>query len=127
MTLPLPLVLTALVAGMVTKARSLRKVEERTAQITSKHGSWMGLTRRIADNTFGKILPRLGRADLMDSLHRLIKAEHRRGNLKATWLPVGTVAIDGKNVATLRLPPPVRKRSTSTGMERSTKIACLSR
>jgi len=35
-------------------------------------------------------------------LHRLIKAEHRCGNLKPTYLPVGTVAIDGKNVATLR-------------------------
>jgi len=100
--LPLPTVLTALVVGMVTKARSLRTVEERTAQIAGKHGSWMGLKRRIADNTFGKILPRLCRADLMASLHRLIKAEHRRGNLKATWLPVRTVAIDGKNVATLR-------------------------
>jgi len=34
-------------------------------------------------------------------LHRLIKAEHRRGNLKPTQLPLGTIAIDGKNVATL--------------------------
>jgi hypothetical protein len=31
-------------------------------------------------------------------LHTLVKAEQRRGNLP-TVLPVGTVAIDGKNVA----------------------------
>ncbi|MBW6496605.1 MAG: ISAs1 family transposase, partial [Burkholderiaceae bacterium] len=31
----------------------------------------------------------------------LVKAEQRRGNLTSTVLPVGTVAIDGKNVATL--------------------------
>ena len=34
--------------------------------------------------------------DLMSCLHRLVKAEHRRGNLEATRLPWGA-----KNVATL--------------------------
>ena len=99
---PLPVILTALVTAMVTMARSLRKVEERTGQIAKKCVKWMGLKQRIADNTFGKVLPRLRFGDLVACLHRLVKAEHRRGNLKATRLPVGTVAIDGKNVATLR-------------------------
>ena len=99
---PLPVMLTALVAAMVTMARSLRKVEERTGQIAKKCGEWLGVTCRIADNTFGKVLWRLGFADLMACLHRLVKAEHRRGNLKPTRLPFGAVAIDGKNVATLR-------------------------
>jgi predicted transposase YbfD/YdcC len=100
--IPLPTLLTALVTAMVTQARSLRVVEQRTAQMVHKLGTWMGLTRRIADNTFGKVLPRLRLSDLIACLHRLVKAEHRRGTLKATWLSVGTVAIDGKNVATLR-------------------------
>lgn len=99
---PLPVILTALVTAMVTMGRSLRKVEERTGQIAKKCIKWMGIKKRIADNTFGKVLPRLRFGDLMACLHRLVKAEHRRGNLKATRLPVGTVAIDGKNVATLR-------------------------
>jgi predicted transposase YbfD/YdcC len=101
-TYPLPVILTVLVTGIVTMARSLRKLEERTVQIIHKCGHWMGLARRIADNTFGKLLPRLRIANLVACLHRLVKAEHRRGNLKPTRLPVGTVAIDGKNVATLR-------------------------
>jgi predicted transposase YbfD/YdcC len=99
---PLPVLLTALIAAMVTMARSLRKVEERTGQMAKKCGEWMGVTKRIADNTFGNVLSRLRLVALVACLHRLVKAEHRRGNLKATYLPVGTVAIDGKNVATLR-------------------------
>ena len=99
--LPLPTLLTALVAAMVTRARSLRMVEQRTAQMARKLGRWLGVKRRIADNTFGKVLGRLRLADLVACLHRLVKAEHRRGNLTPTRLPMGTIAIDGKNVATL--------------------------
>ena len=100
--LGLPTLLTALVAAMVTKARSLRTVEQRTAQIALKMGSWLGVNRRVADNTFGKVIPRLRFSQLVSCLHRMIKAEHRRGTLKPSHLAVGAVAIDGKNVATLR-------------------------
>jgi hypothetical protein len=92
---PLPTMLTALVVSMATMARSLRAVEQRTGQMAHKRGRWMGIERRIADNTFGKVLPRLSHGALMPCLHRLVKAEHRRGNLKPTRLKRGTVAIDG--------------------------------
>lgn len=98
---PLKLMLTALVVGMVTLSRSLRDVESRTLQIANNPDANLGITTKIADNTFGKVLPRVDHGDLVACLHRMIKAEHRRGNLKPTVLPVGTVAIDGKNVATL--------------------------
>lgn len=101
-TYSLPLVLTALVVGMATSARSLRNVEERTKQVAKKHGEWMGIKKRIADNTFGDILPWLVVSELVACLQTGVKAEARRGNLKPTVLPVGTIAIDGKNVATLR-------------------------
>ena len=80
---PLRVVRCALVAAMTTRARSLRRVEERTGQIVAKHGSWIGIKRRIADNTFGKILPRLEPVQVCAALHRQVKAEHRRGNLTA--------------------------------------------
>lgn len=99
---PLRVVLTALVAAMTTRARSLRRVEERTAQIVAMHGTWLGIKGRIADNTFGKILPRLEPMQLCTALHRQVKAEHRRGNLSPNRLPIGSAAIDGKNIATLR-------------------------
>jgi predicted transposase YbfD/YdcC len=95
-------ILTALIAGMTTLARSLRKVEERTEQMAQDGSGSLGIQQRIADNTFGKILARLEVSDLMNRLHAQVKAEHRRGNLKPTVLKMGTVAIDGKNVATLR-------------------------
>jgi hypothetical protein len=98
----MPTVLTALVTGMVTNSRSLRSVEQRTAEIARKHGAWHGLRKRIGDNTLGRILKRLQQAAVLACLHRLIKAEQRRGNLKPTVLPIATVAIDGKNVGTLR-------------------------
>jgi len=97
-----PLRLTALTAAMVTMARSLRHVEQRTGQISEKHGDWEGVSKRIADNTFGKLLARLELTGLVRRLHGMVKAEHRRGNLKPSVLPIATGAIDGKNVATLR-------------------------
>jgi len=89
------------VASMVTRARSLRMAEQRTAAIAQKQGAWLGLERRIADNSFGKVLPKLCFESVLGCLHRLVKAEHRRGNLEPSRLTVGTVAIDGKNVGTL--------------------------
>jgi hypothetical protein len=98
----LPALLSALVIGVVSMARSLRHVELRTGQIAHRHGSWLGLKQRIADNTFGKVLPRLRVGYLLTRLHAMVKAEHRRGNLQPTELPFATAAIDGKNIATLR-------------------------
>jgi hypothetical protein len=99
--LPLRALLTALVTAMVTKARSLRAVEQRTAQLVRKLGSWLGIVTRVADNTFTAILPRLCFAELVACLQRLVKAEHRRGNLQPTRLTAGAIAIDGKNNATV--------------------------
>jgi len=98
----LELLMRTLVVAMVTAARSLRDVESRTEQIAENPEAGLGITTKVADNTFGKVLPRVEHEDLVACLHRGVKAEHRRGNLKPTVLPVGTVAIDGKNVATLR-------------------------
>ncbi|MBW6496376.1 MAG: ISAs1 family transposase [Burkholderiaceae bacterium] len=99
---PLRAMLGALVFAMVTTARSLRQVEERTAQLANAQDEWQGIQTRIADNTFAKLIPRLERKQVVRRLHALVKAEHRRGNLKNERLPFSTVAIDGKNVATLR-------------------------
>lgn len=97
----LPAMLSALVAAIVTGARALRQLEQRTAQIVQKLGRWKGLTQRIADNTFSMLLPRLRLSEVLACLHRMVKAEHRRGNLNPTRLSVGTVAIDGKHVGTV--------------------------
>lgn len=92
---PLKMVMTALVVGMVTLSRSLRDVESRTLQIANNTDANLGITTKNADNTFGKVLPRVDHGDLVACLHRMVKAEHRRGNLTPTVLRTGTVAIDG--------------------------------
>jgi hypothetical protein len=97
----LPVMLTVLVAAMVTGAASLRRAEHRTDQLIARNGPWLGLLSRIADNTFGMLIPRLALGDLVQCLVSMVKAEHRRGNLAPTELPFATAAIDGKNVATL--------------------------
>lgn len=98
-------VMTTLVAGVVTRARSLRGVEQRSEQIAHRHGGdCEGINKRIADNTFGTILRRLALGDVLERLHCLIKAEARRGNLVPVVLPFAAAATDGKNVATLRWP-----------------------
>jgi predicted transposase YbfD/YdcC len=99
---PLPTLLCALIAAMVSGASALRHIEQRTGQMAKKRGGWMGIFKQVADNTFSMVLARLLVTDLLGRLHSLVKAEQRRGNLKPTVLPIGTVAIDGKNVATLR-------------------------
>ena len=99
--------LTGLVAGQVTAARSLRDVEMRTFEIARKRQ--LGLRRRIADNTFSKILPKVNHSDLVACLHRMVKKEHRRGNLDPTLLPMGTIAIDGKHLGTLKWPELCRR------------------
>lgn len=97
----LPSVLSLVVAGIATGAGSLRQVETRSRQILAKSGPWMGLRQPIADNTVGDILRSLDVEEMVACLPRMVKAEQRRGNLKPSRLPRGTVAIDGKNVATL--------------------------
>lgn len=98
---PLAVVLRTLVVAIMTGAESMRQVEQRTLQIVKKKGSWKGLVKRIADNTFGRLINSLDFGQLQASLHRLVKAEHRRGNLAPVGLEMGAVAIDGKHVATL--------------------------
>jgi predicted transposase YbfD/YdcC len=100
----LPTLLSTMVSAMVSAARSLRDVEQRSWQITQKLGDWQGAQGRIADNTFGEVVPRLMPSSLVKRLHAQVKAEHRRGNLQPTHLPFGVAAIDGKNVATLHWP-----------------------
>lgn len=100
---PLAVVLTAVISTMASDGPGLRGAETRTDQIATNHEhGWQGIVQRIADNTFGAVLRRLDASDLAACLHRMTKAEHRRGNLDPVVLPVGTASIDGKNTATLR-------------------------
>jgi len=83
-TYKLPTALSVLVVGLMTAAQSLRHVEQRSGQLVERFGRWHGLMSRIADNTLGKLIPRLSAGELVSSLVAMVKAEHRRGNLVPT-------------------------------------------
>jgi len=121
----LPSMLSTMVSALVSAAKSLRDVERRSWQIHQKLGDWQGASGRIADNTFGDIVPRLRPVSLVKRLHAQVKAEQRRGNLAPTVLPIGTAAIDGKNVATLHWPDLCRVLGLKPKNTRSKRVKAL--
>ena len=96
---PLKALLCLAVIALATGSRSTRAVEYRSEQLRPTVRNRLGVEERISDNAFGLILPRLEWADLRRALHRQIKAEWRRRNLRPSRLTRSTVAIDGKHLA----------------------------
>ena len=92
--------LSTAVLSLMMLARSLRGAE-RLSQDLADARRIPGLRRRVPDSTLGDFLARLAPAPLRRHLHAQILAEHRRKALEPTVLPIRTIAIDGKNVATL--------------------------
>jgi predicted transposase YbfD/YdcC len=93
---PHEVLVLGLALGCVAAVRSLRDVEALTAGL---HGPIRRQTRingRISDTKLRDELLQLDPKEARQALHRQVKAEHRRGNLKPTRLPFGVVAIDGK-------------------------------
>ena len=102
-THPLSGVLQLGVVGLATDARSQRSIETRSTQLAEEVDEACGLDGRISDNAFGLILRRIEPYQLRCALHRSVRAEWiGRENLRPTRLDKSTVAIDGKNMTTLR-------------------------
>lgn len=94
--------------GILTLAsggNSQREFEARSEQLVDRATSAMlGFGgERIADNTFGTLLPRVDAGQLRDALHAMVKAEHRRGTFGGTLHDRQVVALDGKVLAPVRL------------------------
>lgn len=91
------------VLGMATGARSTRAVEDRSVQLRPRIRADFGLPDRVSDNAFGLTVPQIDHVELRRALHRQVKAEWRRKNLRPNDgpLPWSTVAVDGKHLATI--------------------------
>ncbi len=96
---PLGALLCLAVVALATGARSTRAVEYRSEQLHPKIRHQFELEERVSDNAFGLVLPRLVWSELRRALHRQVKAEWRRRNLRPSRLSHSTVAIDGKHMA----------------------------
>lgn len=88
----------ALAIGMLAAARSLREVEELTAQLNRRVRKKTRIRERISDTKLRDELLSLRTKSVRKCLHRLVKAEKTRGNLVPTKLPFGVIAIDGKGL-----------------------------
>lgn len=86
----------ALALGCVCALRSLRQLEAMTAKLQPGVRSTTKISRRLSDTKLRDALLDLDPMEARAALHKQVKAEHRRGNLKPTRLPFGVVAIDGK-------------------------------
>lgn len=80
--------------------RSLRQIEELSAELDTKARRFLKLGhRKVSDTTIRQTLGGLDAASMRSCLHAQVKQEHRRGQLQPLdWLPFGVVAIDGKCV-----------------------------
>lgn len=93
--------LTTAVLSLMMLARSLRGAERLSADLADARRV-KGLRRRLPDATLGDFLARVSAGSLRRHLHTQILAEHRRKALEPTVLPIRAIAVDGKNVATLK-------------------------
>jgi hypothetical protein len=93
--------LSTAVLSLMLLARSLRQAERLSRDLADARRI-KGLRRRLPDSTLGDFVARLAPAPLRRHLHAQVLAEHRRKALEPTVLPIRAIAVDGKNVATLR-------------------------
>lgn len=93
--------MAALMYGLVTACRSLAAVEDLTSRLSRKLRRASGIRQRISDTKLRDTLLQLDASQARAALHRQVKAEHRRGQLRSDGLPIRLVAIDGKGLAKL--------------------------
>jgi predicted transposase YbfD/YdcC len=89
------------VLALASGARSTRAVEDRSATVRPRFRSQVGITERISDNAFGLLIPQIDPFEVRNALIRQVKGEWERRGLRPVRLPVSTVAIDGKHLATI--------------------------
>lgn len=91
--------LVGAMAALVAGAKSLAHAEDLTAKMSAATQRLLGIRRRIPDTTLRSTLCELGPDDLRQSLHRVVKAAHRRKALLPLGLPFGLLVMDGKATA----------------------------
>lgn len=108
------------VLALASGARSTRAVEDRSVMLPPKLRTQLDITGRVSDNAFGGLLTRLDPFAVRSALVRKVKAEWARKQLRPVRLPVSTVAIDGKHLATIsekRLRALISKETPLNGAE----------
>lgn len=92
-------ILNLLVVAMAAGRRSLREVEDFSAEMTPHARRLLGVDGRIPDTTMRDVLVRLEPDSLRARLHRVVRRAHRRHAIAADELPFGVVSMDGRATA----------------------------
>lgn len=96
---PLHTVLSTVVLGCLSGARSLAQLESRVQEFEPHVRGFFAIPRPLPDTTARTILCGLHPEALRPSLHRVVHAAARRKALRHESLPFGVVSLDGKATA----------------------------
>lgn len=111
----LPVLLTALLVGLLAGCRSLAQVEVLTGNLARAVRKRLGIPRRVPDTTLRAVACQLKPEELRGLLHRHIRVAHRRGALVPQQMPFGVVALDGKTLTIPSVDDHYAQRQTHQG------------
>lgn len=92
-------VLRAVLAALLSGAKSCAECEALTNEMSTASRRLVGIRRRLPDTTLRDILVSLSPDELRQCLRRQAKHANRRGALHPDGLPFGVMAMDGKYTA----------------------------
>lgn len=93
----LPVLLRAVLVGLMAGCKRLGDVEALTDEMSVSARRMLGIPRRTPDTTLRQLLIKLEPDELRQRLHGQVKAAHRRKALSSLGLPFGQVAVDGRS------------------------------
>jgi hypothetical protein len=95
----LPVLLRAVLVGLMAGCKALADVEALTDEMSVAIRRMLGIPRRVPDTTLRHMLVKMEPNEIRLRLHGHTKAAHRRRALTPFGLPFGQVAVDGRGTA----------------------------
>jgi hypothetical protein len=95
----LPVLLRAVLIGLMAGGKRLSAVEALTDEMAVAVRRMLRIPRRTPDTTLRHMLIKLEPNELRRRIHGQVKAAHRRKALSPFGLPFGQVAVDGRSTA----------------------------
>lgn len=96
---PLPVLLNAMLLGLMAGKKSLAEVETLTDELSPAVRRRTKIRRRIADTTLRDVVVRLAPQEICRLIRQSAQCAERRKALEPDGLPLDVVAMDGKSTA----------------------------
>lgn len=95
----LPSMLNAALLGIMSGRKSLRDIEQMTADLSLTTRRQLGIKKRIPDTSLRDVLCRMEMGSLRQCLHLMMASAWRRKALEPVGLPFHMLVLDGKSTA----------------------------